>query len=491
MTRRTIEPVDTIWLNMDRADNLMVVESLMVLDGPLDLDRFREVMHHRVIDRYPVFHQRPVPSRVPLKAPHWEDDPDFSFDRHLHVVALASPGGEAELREYVDTRLGRALPRDRPLWEIHVLTGYGDQTAVYSRLHHSMADGMALVQVVLSLTDERPDAPLVPEGEVAAPSDAEGRNPVSAALAVGRRAGAGLAQAPALLAPARWGPGLGHGVTTVRQVAGTGAKLLFTRNPATPVTGNPQVRKRAVWAEPIPLEPVLQAAHETGCTLNDVLVAALAGALATYVRSHHGDVVDIPTMVPVNVRPLDQPLPRALGNRFALVLLVLPSGLDTPFERLAETRRRMSAIKDSPEAALTFGLIQGIGLTGPDLERVLSDFFADKASGVTTNVPGPRTTRYLGGTRIASMLGWAPESGHQTLGTAIFSYDGSIHVGFKVDADVVEHPEALVTAFTDEVEALCALGGTTTRARPRARASAAQARATQATVTAQSASPTD
>ena len=100
-----------------------------------------------------------------------------------------------------------------------------------------------------------------------------------------------------------------------------------------------------------------------------MLVAALAGALSTYLRRHHGEPVDIPTMVPVNVRPLDEPLPRELGNRFALVLFLLPSALETPFERLAETKRRMDAIKHSPEAALTFGLIRGIGRTGPDLER--------------------------------------------------------------------------------------------------------------------------
>src|SRR6185503_8361018 len=128
----------------------------------------------------------------------------------------------------------------------------------------------------------------------------------------------------------------------------------------------------------------------------------------------------------VNVRPLDAPLPRELGNRFALALFVLPSGLTTPFERLAETHRRMATIKHSPEAWLTFELIQAIGRTGPDLERLVVDFFANKASGVTTNVPGPKSARYVAGTRIAAMLGWAPESGDQTLGTAIFTYDDSV-----------------------------------------------------------------
>jgi WS/DGAT/MGAT family acyltransferase len=215
--------------------------------------------------------------------------------------------------------------------------------------------------------------------------------------------------------------------------------------------------KRVVWAPPIPLADVVEVAHRTGSTVNDVLVAALAGALSTYVRSHHGEAVDIPTMVPVNVRPLDEPLPRELGNRFALVLFSLPSSLATPFERLAETKRRMDAIKHSPEAVLTFGLIRGIGRTGPEVERFLVDFFANKATGVTTNVPGPREPRYLAGTRITRTLGWAPESGDQTLGTSIFTYDGQVHIGFKVDVQQVPRPEELLANYRAELDALLRL----------------------------------
>jgi WS/DGAT/MGAT family acyltransferase len=212
-----------------------------------------------------------------------------------------------------------------------------------------------------------------------------------------------------------------------------------------------------VWSTPFPLADVVETCHRTGTTVNDVLVAALAGALSTYNLRHHGERVDIPTMIPVNVRPLDEPLPRELGNRFALVLFLLPSALETPFERLAETKRRMDAIKHSPEAVLTFGLIRGIGRTGPDLEKLLVNFFANKATGVTTNVPGPREPRYVAGQRIRWMLGWAPESGQQTLGTSIFSYDGCVHVGFKVDVHQIPHPEELLDDFRDEVHTLLAL----------------------------------
>ena len=451
MGRRQIDPVDAIWLNMDRANNLMVIESLMMLEAPPDWERFLSVLQRRVIDNYPVFSQRPAAAPAPLMAPHWEDDPDFALSRHVHRATLPEPGDDVALQDYVNSHISTPLGRDRPLWEIHLIDGYGQGAAVYSRLHHALADGIALTRVVLSLTDEAPDDDL---SDAPAPEH-HTRGLIGTAAHLVGTTGATLLDASRMMSPAR----LGDAVTLARQTSGITSKLLLTRNPDTAVSGAPGVVKRAIWAPPIPLGDIVEAGHRTGTTVNDVLVAALAGAVGSYLRAHHDEAVDIPTMVPVNVRPLDQPLPRELGNRFALVLFMLPSGFATPFARLAETKRRMDAIKDSPEAWLTFELIQGIGLTGPSLERLVVDFFANKASGVTTNVPGPRTARYVAGTRISAMLGWAPESGDQTLGTAIFTYNDSVFVGFKVDSGVISAPEELLAAFLTEIDALLNLAG--------------------------------
>ena len=453
--RRPIDPVDTIWLNMDRPNNLMVIESLMTCEGPITRDRFVEVLRTRVVDRYPVFGQRPVFSHVPMAMPHWEDDPDFDVERHVRQATLPAPGDDIALQAYVNRHLGTPLPRDRPLWEMHLIDGYGDGSAVYSRLHHALADGIALTRVLLSMTDAGPDA----EDDDGDEDLGERRSggPLGAALHLVGSA-AGTAGSAFFDLAHRLSPSLAEDAFTLaRQTTGIAAKLTLTRLPATSLAGTAGVRKRAVWAPPIPLADVVTAGHRTGTTVNDVLVAALAGAVSSYLLDHDGTTRDIPTMVPVNVRPLDEPLPRELGNRFALVLFSLPSGLETPFARLAETKRRMDAIKHSPEAVLTFGMIRGIGRTGKELERYLVDFFANKASGVTTNVPGPRGPRYIAGSRITSMLGWAPESGNQTLGTCIFTYDGHVHVGFKVDLDTIERPEELLVAFLAEIDALLQL----------------------------------
>jgi hypothetical protein len=170
-------------------------------------------------------------------------------------------------------------------------------------------------------------------------------------------------------------------------------------------------------------------------------------------------------MVPVNLRPLDEPLPKELGNAFALVFFTYPSSVAAPLARLAETKRRMDWLKRSPEAVLTFEIISAIGRTTPTIERHLVDFFANKAIGVTTNVAGPREPRWFAGVPVTGVLGWVPGSGTHTVGVCIFTYAGSVRVGFLVDATAVPDPEELLAAFEVEVATLASFAEVDVKAR--------------------------
>lgn len=448
MKLHTVSPVDAIWLNMDHVQNLMVIECLVLLDGPVDRERFERVVEHRIVDRYPVFRQLPTPPRFRGGLPRWRETPTFRLSDHIREVVVPPPGDETALQEYVGQFLSTPLPRNRPLWEMHLVEGLAEGTAIYVRLHHALADGIALTEVLLSLTDPDPDTDVAGE-----PHDSGVRKGAAelgdAVRTIRRDARDILWQVrPAVV------------VSLLRLVGKSGGiarKLLMTRNPDTAVAGQVGAVKKVVWSDAIPFQQVRELARATGTTVNDVLVSALAGSLERYQLEHDGRAVDIPTMIPVNLRPPGEPLPLALGNRFALVLLLLPSGFETPLDRLAETKRRMDQIKGSPEAVITFGLIHAIGLTGRRLSRKLVRFFAGKASGVTTNVPGPREHRYLAGTRINGLLGWVPGSGNQTLGTCIFTYAGTVRVGFKADAIAIPDPERILADFHDELQALFGL----------------------------------
>jgi len=449
--------VDRIWLNMDRPNNLKVIDRLIFLEGPVDWDRVRAVLHERLVRRFRVFGQRPVPAVVPWALPHWEDDPDFSLERHLHRVRLPRPGNDAALRRHVEARLRQPLDRRHPLWEADLIDGYRAGSVVFVRFHHAISDGIALAHVLMSLTDATPDGETEPAADGALPLPAlTGPATRLAGTIRGLATNATSAACGFAVAVPRWVRPARVGDLAVQawRTAGIVNKLLLGHNPATSFAGEPGVEKTVVWSRPFPLADIKQIGRLAGATVNDVLVSALAGAIASYLEERDGVATDLTTMVPVNVRRLDRPLPSDLGNQFALVFVKLPSGVTAPLARLAETKRRMDSIKHSPEALLTFGLIGVIGRTAKEIERFLVSFFAAKAIGVTTNVMGPPGPRFLAGTKIASVLAWVPSSGRQTLGVCIFTYNDAVRVGFKVDATTVPDPEQLVKAFDRQIRSL-------------------------------------
>lgn len=456
--RRRISAADTLWLDMDRPNNLMVIVTLMFLESVPRWDDLAALLQRRLVERYPVFSQRPDP-RAPLGLASWEDDPDFELQRHLHRVTLPSPGDDATLQRFVEERIPVPLDRAHPLWEAWLIDGYGSGSVVFGRFHHALADGIALTRVLLSLTEDGgssgADTRRGPEVGGEDVVDAPDRSLAGAALSAGVAAArAGLGQASRLASPSGVLGAVGLGVRTGQVVA----DLLWTHSPENVFSGTPGARKRVVWTQPLPLADLKTVGRLAGATLNDVLLSAVAGALHRYQRDRGAEPVDLVTMVPVNVRPLDQPLPPELGNRFALVFVRFPSGRAAPLGRLAETKRRMDWLKASPEAALTLGLMAVMGRTTRSLERYVVDFFADKAIGVTTNVAGPTAVRTLAGVTMSGVLGWVPGSGTHTVGVCIYTYAGNVRVGFMVDAGVVPDPGDLLRAFEAEVAGLVVLG---------------------------------
>jgi WS/DGAT/MGAT family acyltransferase len=453
---------DAAWFHMDRPTNLMVVNAVLWLEQPIDLERLRELLRERLVERFPRYRQRVVEPRAGLGVPSWEDDPGFDLDRHVHQIALPSPGGRSELQALAGDLMATPLDRSKPLWEAYVIDGYGDGAALLMRMHHCIADGIALTRVLLSLTDEQPDAGLAPP----AAHDGHGLIDLLAAPAVAgsHLAAAGLHEALQLVAHPRaeLGSLAAEGGADARAVA----KLLLTpADEQTVFKGELGVARKVTWSDSFPLETIKAVGHSTGTTVNDVVVAAMTGAFHRYLVRRDSVVDEIRAMVPFNLRPLDEPLPRDLGNRFGLVYLPLPVGIEDPAARLAEVHRRMDAIKHSPEGAISYGILGAIGLTPPQVEQRLLDVFTSKASVVMTNVPGPRQPVWFAGAKVAGVQGWVPTGGSAGMGVNVFSYAGGVTVGFQVDARLVPDPDTIIEDFEHEMAALGALPGP--RRRPR------------------------
>ena len=444
-TSHSMSTADAAWLRMDRPTNLMIVNSVLWFDEPVDWEACRALFLERIVDRFDRFHQRAADG-LPLTGPRWVDDPDFDADLHFHHVALPAPHDRRALEDFIGDRIATPLDHSRPLWAVYLIDDYGAGCAILMRIHHSIADGVALTRVMLSLTD--------------------GGDPTSAGIAdSGRRPDplgglAPIARAAGLLAH--------EGIETLlhprhaRELAASAASdaqtlaklLLSSADPHTAIRGEQHIAHRVAWSDPVDLWRVKRAGRGHGATVNDVLVAAVSGAVGRYLRAHGEDVEDVHALVPFNLRPLDRPLPRELGNQFGLVLLGLPVGIADPVARLGEVKRRMDAIKDSHEGALSFGILGLMGRTPAQVEQRLIDFFTAKGSMVLTNVPGPRRTLSLAGTPLGGVLVWAPCSGSVGMSVSVFSYANKVTVGFLTDAGMVPEPQELADAFRADLLAL-------------------------------------
>jgi WS/DGAT/MGAT family acyltransferase len=303
---------------------------------------------------------------------------------------------------------------------------------------------------MLSLTDPDPDARIA----AASRPRRAGRLHGAAAVSTARKVAGAVAHEglETLAHPAHVADLAG----TATRDAATLAKLLASRADIQTVLREPlRGTRRVAWSTAFPLDRIRSAGHRAGGTINDVLIAAVTGAVRTELGRHADVPDDVHIMVPFNLRPLDEALPRDLGNDFALILLSLPVGIEKRGERLREVKMRMDAIKNSHEGPISYGILSAIGNAPPAVEDRLIGFFSQKASAVVTNVPGPREQVYFAGVPVEGVLVWAPCSGSIGMTVSIFSYMGEVTVGFMTDTGVVPDPQPLVSAFDAELRALC------------------------------------
>ena len=414
---------DAAWLHMDRAENPMVINGIFELQGRMSIEAVQRLLQERLL-RFDRFGQKIVDPES--ARPRWVDDPDFTVERH--VRAEHALDDDAEIPDAIAPLISSPLPLDRPPWVIHVFELPEDRTLLLCRLHHSIADGMALLRVLLGLSDEHAE-----EGH----ADGAKR---SAWKRLGRGAWT-LVRRP--LKNARRGT----------DYATSAARLILRRpDPRTALRGLLGAQKRTAWTRPIELETVKRIGKARGATINDVLTAALSGALGRYVRSQGDRAPTIRAMVPVDLRPRDRPA--GLGNLFGLVMLRLPLEVDDPLERIAETKRRMDHLKGAEEAVAAYGLLSVLGLFNRFMEAPFIRFFAAKVSAVLTNVPGPRQRLHLLGHEVRRMMFWVPQTGHIALGISILSYAGEVSVGIMTDTAVIPEPDRITDAFEEEVEVM-------------------------------------
>ena len=458
----TFSSVDATWLRIDKPTNLAIITGILTFDGLLDLERFRQTIQKRLLS-HKRFLQKVYEPDFPWGLPRWEIDQNFDLDKHLHHTLLPEPGDHQELQKFVSSLMEVPLDKSKPLWDFYYIDNYQGGSALVCRIHHCIADGMALVQVILSTTDEKPDDSRqietgVPQQELR-PLARLLRPAVKAAMKIDQTwhaTGDLFSQSLDFLTdPSR-----------IRDTARTGkaaslalGKLLFIgTDRKTILRGKCGITKKAVWSKTYKVEEVKAIGKRMGSTINDILLSALTGALRQYLEEHDEPVngLNIRTIVPVNLRsPEDTELS---GNWFGLVFLSLPVGVRDPIKRLLILKRRMDAIKESPEAVVAFGILGALGMSPQQLEDIVVSIFGLKASAVMTNVPGPTQPLFLAGRKIENLMFWVPTPANLALGISILSYSGDVILGLTSDEGIIPDPENILNNFYVEMDKMSEWG---------------------------------
>ena len=453
MSRIPMDPVDAAWYHIDGPANTALVTGVALTTRPLDFDKVREVYRVRLA-AFERFHQRVVEAGFPLATPHWEDMPHFDIDQHIHRIALPAPHDAAALKKLFTDLASAPLDHEQPLWQIHIVDHVGRGSALVMRYHHCIGDGTALQAVVRKVFDTTPDAPLEAEDAVA-----DAPNPKAGPLVPGfealeraaRRAiGLGRDAIDAVAHPQR---ALDQAMLLLGGAGVLLTELVKTPDPPSPFKGDFGIRKSVAWSRPVPIEAVKAIGAPQGAKVNDVLVAAMTGALRTYLQRRGVDVdqTTVRAMMPVDLRPPERV--GLLGNDFGLAVLELAVAEPKALERVATTKARMDKLKRSPEPVAMKFLFDLFGRGPKALEDLANTIFGSKASVVMTNVVGPKDTMYLAGVPIDQMMFWVPHPGRQLgMGISILSYRGLASLAVIADARLVPDPETITDEFNREFE---------------------------------------
>jgi diacylglycerol O-acyltransferase / wax synthase len=457
-----LSPVDASFLHEERSASHMHVGAIVIFEGPApsreDFAAHIESRLHLV----PRYRQKLAFPRFEMGRPFWVDDPRFNLDYHVRHTGLPSPGSIEQLRGLAGRIFSQRLDRSKPLWEVWLIQGLEDgRFALISKTHHSLVDGVSGVDVSTVLFDLEPAPREQPEEDGWTPAP----EPSQAELvAEGVK---GLVRTPIGLAARAVGAVRSPGRTAAeaRHAAeGLGEVLWAGLNPAPDVPLNVEIGPhRRVWWVQRPLAEFKQIKDALGGTVNDVVLAVVAGALGRWLRSRgvRTEGLELRALVPVSIRSEEEK--GALGNRIAAMRGPLPVYAQEPVERLRIVREAMSGLKESKQA-LGAEVISGLERFAPPTLLAMAsrvNFSTRLFNLIVTNVPGPQFPLYLLGREMEELVPVAFLPEDHALAVAIMSYNGKMDFGLLADYDAMPDLEVFAGLLEESLdELLAAASGT-------------------------------
>jgi diacylglycerol O-acyltransferase len=460
-----LSALDASFLYLEQPTTPMHVGAVSIFRRPkvgFDYDRLVELIDQRIA-LVPRYRQkvRHVPGN--LARPVWIDDPDFDVAYHVRRSALPKPGSDAQLTELVARLMSRPLDHTRPLWEMYLVEGLAQgRTAVLTKTHQAMVDGISAIdigQVILDVSAE----PRVIAEELWMPRP----EPSDAQLVLAAVAEA-VARPGVIVDNAR--SAAGDAMATVSKIAGAAGQLFSMartasrRAPGSPLNVDISTQRRfAIARTELNAYRKIRAAH--GCSVNDVVLSVVSGALRNWLLSRGEPVAassSVRAMVPLSVRgEADVPSSAtsgSLGNRVSSFLVDLPVGEPSPVVRLHHVTHAMREHTSTGQSVGADTLVRIGGFAPPTLHalgaRAASGISKRIFNLVVTNVPGPQFPLYAAGARMLEMFPVVPLAKGQALAIGLTSYDGGVYYGFNGDRDAMSDVDVLAGMVDESLDEL-------------------------------------
>jgi diacylglycerol O-acyltransferase / wax synthase len=453
--------LDASFLHLEKPDSPMHVAGVLVLEPPPGgLEAIAALVEAR-LPLVPRYRQRVLEVPGYLANPVWADDPDFDAEYHVRRSAVPRPGTEAQLLDLVSRVTARPLDRSRPLWELYLVEGLADgRVAVVTKTHPALVDGLGAVDIGQVLLDPAPDA-VLPEPEPWRPR----RLPTPLRLV--RDAMEEYVARPTGAVDTVWHAVADLRATGVRVGSAVGGMARATRSalsaaPRTPLNATNGSQRRVAVAR-ADLDDVKEVRKAHGGTVNDVLLAVVAGALRDWLLSRGQAVLGSTTvraMVPVSMQVEEDEAP---GNRVSSFLVDLPVGEPNPRVRLARISYAMRGVNQQGRSVGAQTLIALTGFAPPTLHalgaRAARSLSRRVSNLVITNVPGPQQPLYAAGGRMLEVFPVVPLAPGQGLSVGITSYDGRVFFGLNADRDGVADVDVLADLIEQEIATLVEAAG--------------------------------
>lgn len=454
---RRLSSIDASFLYLEKREIPLAIAGVFIFDGPIHYEAFLRTLEDR-LPLLPRYRQVVVPPPFNLGYPTWEDYPRFDIRQHVHEHRLPPPGGDDELSTLAGRLFSQLLDRNKPLWEVHIVSGLSDgRGAVIVRVHHALADGIAGASLVKMMFDSSPDGihsiPKPPARHVApVPAEPSIVDAIAGVIHSSLKnmllAESALLDFGQALLTERMQTGLQAFVKLLPEWTKPVERLPFNK----PCTGD----RKFCWTE-VDLAEVQTIRERLGGTINEVVLTVVTRAISRYTRLH-GQPVDgrfVRIVCPVSVR--ENGKQDALGNQITFLPVTLPLDVEDPAELLQAITVRTEIMKSVRIAELVAILGAWIGAAPPPLQALFWEAIplvplpVPLLNVICTNVPGSTTPLYALGRRMIASYPQLPTGYELGIAVAVQSYDGKLFFGITADArnapDVTRMRSFLQTAF--------------------------------------------